>query len=61
MCIFSIHYKQKKKKNSLAFGPQANYTNSATVTGRQILMPTFVDRAAERIRNIEKSNDHLGI
>jgi hypothetical protein len=30
--------------NSVAFSPQANNTDWATVTSRQILVPTFVDR-----------------
>jgi hypothetical protein len=30
--------------NSVAFSPQANYTDWSTATGRWILVPTFVDR-----------------
>jgi hypothetical protein len=33
-----------KKTNSVAFSPQANYTDWATATGRRILVPTSVDR-----------------
>jgi hypothetical protein len=32
------------KTNSVAFSPQANYTDWATATGRRILVPTFADR-----------------
>jgi hypothetical protein len=32
------------KTNSVAFSPQANYTDWATVTCWRILVPTFVDR-----------------
>jgi hypothetical protein len=32
------------KKNSVAFSPRANYTDWATATCRQNLVPTFVDR-----------------
>jgi hypothetical protein len=34
--------------NSVAFSPQANYTNWATATGRRNLVPTFVDRGVSR-------------
>jgi hypothetical protein len=34
----------KKKKNSVAFSPQANYTDWATATCWWNLVPTFVDR-----------------
>jgi hypothetical protein len=30
--------------DSVAFSPQANYTNWANATGRQIWVPAFVDR-----------------
>jgi hypothetical protein len=36
------------KTNSMAFSPQANYTDWATTTCRQNLMPTFVDRGVLR-------------
>jgi hypothetical protein len=32
----------------VAFSPQANYTNWATATCRQNLVPTFVDRGVSR-------------
>jgi hypothetical protein len=35
---------QTKQTNSVAFSPQANYTEWATATGQQILVPTFVDK-----------------
>jgi hypothetical protein len=35
-------------KNSVAFSPQAKYTNWATATGRRILVQTFVDRGISR-------------
>jgi hypothetical protein len=35
------------KKNSVAFSPQANYTDWATATWRN-LVPTFVDRGVSR-------------
>jgi hypothetical protein len=35
---------QTYKIDSVAFSPQANYTDWATAICRQILMPTFVDR-----------------
>jgi hypothetical protein len=36
------------KINSVAFSPQANYTDGATATYRRILVPTFVDRGVSR-------------
>jgi hypothetical protein len=33
---------------TVAFSPQANYTDWATATGRRILVPTFVDRMVSR-------------
>jgi hypothetical protein len=40
-----IHFKQNKKQtNSVAFSPQANYIDWATVTCRGNLVPTFVDK-----------------
>jgi hypothetical protein len=41
---FNKQTKIKTKTNSMAFNPQANYTDWATATGRRILMPTFVER-----------------
>jgi hypothetical protein len=35
-------------KNSMALSPQANYTDWATATCRQNLVPTFVDREVSR-------------
>jgi hypothetical protein len=35
-------------QNSAAFSPQANYTDWATVTGRRILVPIFVERGVSR-------------
>jgi hypothetical protein len=40
--------KHKNKENSVAFSPQANYTDWATVTCLRNLMPTFVDRGVSR-------------
>jgi hypothetical protein len=37
-----------KITHSLAFIPQANYTDCATATGRRILVPTFADRGMSR-------------
>jgi hypothetical protein len=34
--------------NSMAFRPQANYTDWATTTGQRILVPAFVDRGVSR-------------
>jgi hypothetical protein len=44
-CHIHIPYKQT---NSVAFSPQANYTDWETATGWQILVPTFVDRGVSR-------------
>jgi hypothetical protein len=38
----------KNKTNSVAFSPQANYTDWATVTWWQNLVPTFADREVSR-------------
>jgi hypothetical protein len=35
---------KRKQKNSVACGPQANYTDEATATCWRNLMPTFADR-----------------
>jgi hypothetical protein len=37
-----------KKENSVAFSMQANYTDSATATGRRILVPTLADKEVSR-------------
>jgi hypothetical protein len=37
-------------KNSLAFTIQANYTDWATATGLQILLPTFMDRVVSCVQ-----------
>jgi hypothetical protein len=34
----------------MAFIPQTNYTDWATVTGRRILVPNFVDRGVSRFQ-----------
>jgi hypothetical protein len=48
--FFSIllHVLCAKKKNSVAFSPQANYTDCATATCRRKLVPTFADRGVSR-------------
>jgi hypothetical protein len=38
----------KQKTNSVAFSPQANYTDWATATCPRNLVPTFVDRGVSR-------------
>jgi hypothetical protein len=38
----------RNKTNSVAFSPQANYTDCSTATGRRNLVPTFVDRGMSR-------------
>jgi hypothetical protein len=40
---FQILLKNKNKTNSVAFSPQANYTDWATATCWQNLVPTFAD------------------
>jgi hypothetical protein len=42
--IFQAYSKKNKQANSVAFSPQANYTDWATTTGWRILVPTFTDR-----------------
>jgi hypothetical protein len=37
-----------KKLNSVAFSPQANYTDCATATCRRNLVPSFADRGVSR-------------
>jgi hypothetical protein len=39
---------KNKKTISMAFSPQANYTDWATATGRLILVATFADRGVSR-------------
>jgi hypothetical protein len=43
-----ISYVLSKKKDSVAFSPQANYTNWATATCRRNLVPSFADRGVLR-------------
>jgi hypothetical protein len=38
----------QKKKNSVAFSPQANYADGATATCRRNLVLTFADRGVSR-------------
>jgi hypothetical protein len=42
------HSHNKKKKNSVALSPQANYTDWATATCQQNSVPAFVDRGVLR-------------
>jgi hypothetical protein len=42
--MFLCKYKQTNSTNSVALSPQANYTDWATATCRQNLVPTFMDR-----------------
>jgi hypothetical protein len=44
----NLHFIQKQKLHSAAFGQQANYTDCATTAGRRILVPTFADRGVSR-------------
>jgi hypothetical protein len=48
--FLSINYKLNKKKqtNSVAFSPQANYTDWGTDTCRRNFVPTSVDRGVSR-------------
>jgi hypothetical protein len=41
----------RKKTNSVAFSPQANYTDWAKAAGVQILVPTFEDRGVSSDQN----------
>jgi hypothetical protein len=41
-------YFNLQETNSMALSPQANYTDWATATCRQNLVPTFVDRRVSR-------------
>jgi hypothetical protein len=43
-----MSHKQSIKTNSVAFSPQANYTDWATADGRRILVQTFADRDVSR-------------
>jgi hypothetical protein len=43
-----LRVQTKKKANSVAFGPQANYTDWATATCWRKLVPTFADRGVSR-------------
>jgi hypothetical protein len=42
------YHGDKQTTNSVALSPQANYTDWATATCRQNLVPTFVDRGVSR-------------
>jgi hypothetical protein len=42
MCLLN------KQTNTVALGPQANYTDCSTATCRRNLVPTFVDRGVSR-------------
>jgi hypothetical protein len=42
------HASKTNKTNSVAFSPQANYTNWATATCRWNLVPSFADRVVLR-------------
>jgi hypothetical protein len=44
-----------KKTNSVAFNPQAKYTDWATATCRRNLVPTFVDRGVSRGQRIDQA------
>jgi hypothetical protein len=52
------------KKNSMAFSPQANYTDCAAATCRRNLVPTFANKGVSRgqrgIKEViqEKSINH---
>jgi hypothetical protein len=41
-------YHKNKQTNSVALGPQENYSDWSTATGRRILVPTFMDRGMSR-------------
>jgi hypothetical protein len=47
-CIHLIEFPHKKKTNSMAFSPQANSTDWATITCWRNLVPTFADRGVSR-------------
>jgi hypothetical protein len=42
--------KPPNKQNSVAFSPQANYTDWSLATDRRIIVPTFVDRGVSRVQ-----------
>jgi hypothetical protein len=46
--LYRIMNKTKNKTNSVAFSPQANYTDWTTATCSRNLVPTFVDRGVSR-------------
>jgi hypothetical protein len=46
--IFKNKQMKQNKANSVAFGPQAKYTDWTTVAGLRILVPTLADRRASR-------------
>jgi hypothetical protein len=37
-------FQLQNQTNTVAFSPQANYTDWSTATGRRVLVPTFADR-----------------
>jgi hypothetical protein len=47
-CIWDLHTHVASKTNSVAYSPQANYTDWATATVWRILMPTFAGRGVSR-------------
>jgi hypothetical protein len=46
--VFHVRYEYKKRTNSVALSPQANYTDRAIATCGRSLVPTFVDRGVSR-------------
>jgi hypothetical protein len=46
--VFFALVEGTKQTNSVAFSPQANYTDWATATCQRIVVPTFVDRGVSR-------------
>jgi hypothetical protein len=42
-CFPPFYFYANSKTNSVAFSPQANYTDWAAATSRVILVPNFVD------------------
>jgi hypothetical protein len=45
-----IEFFESNQTNSVAFSPQANYTDWATAAAWQILVPTFADRGVSRVQ-----------
>jgi hypothetical protein len=60
---------KEKQMNSVAFSPQANYTDWATAAGRRILLPNFADRrycrpddgGAKILRNVGSYKSHTAL